>query len=255
MDKSRKNALEAGKAAAHVALDLLIPPRCVSCGVETARAQGVCQACWSELRFVAEPLCRRCGLGLAAEGADAGGVCGACRASPPRFDRARAVLAYDDASRPLIVGYKRAGRLEATPLFVRWLEVAGREILPEADLIAPVPLHWRRMLWRRFNQAAELARALARYQAGAYAPDLLRRRKPTRSQAGLGPAARRRNVVGAFAVSDRWKARLAGQRVLLVDDVFTTGATAERAAATLVRAGATAVDVLTVARVERPRRI
>ncbi len=238
---------------ANLALDLLIPPRCIGCGVETTSAQGVCQRCWTALHFIAPPLCARCGLGLAAEGADEGGICGACHSRPPRFARARAALAYDDASQPMIVAYKRASRLEATPLFARWLRLAGQDLLNEADLIAPIPLHWRRLLARRYNQAAELARALAREAPGAYAPDLLRRRRWTRSQAGLGAAARRRNMTGAFALNPSWRERVAGKRVLIIDDVFTTGATTERAAATLKRGGAAAVDVLTVARVERPR--
>lgn len=235
------------------ALDLLAPPRCLGCGVETTTAQGVCQRCWAALHFVAAPLCQSCGLGLAAEGADDGGICGACRANPPRFDRARAALAYDDASRPLIVAYKHSSRLEATPLFTRWLAVAGSELLADADLVAPVPLHWRRMLTRRYNQAAELARALAKNEGIAYAPDLLRRPRWTPSQAGLGAAARRRNLTGALVFNPRWAERIAGSRVLIIDDVFTTGATAERCAQTLRRAGAAAVDILSVARVERPR--
>lgn len=213
----------------------------------------MCQRCWAELRFVAAPLCARCGLGLAAEGADAGGVCGACWSRPPRFERARAALAYDDASRPLIVGYKRASRLEATPLFVRWLSVVGGDLLADADLIAPTPLHWRRMLTRRYNQAAELARVLARTHGRRYAPDLLTRKRATRSQSGLSPIGRRRNLAGAIALKPKWRDDLAGKRVLIVDDVFTTGATVEQAARALKRGGAAAVDVLTVARVERPR--
>lgn len=192
---------------------------------------------------------------MEAEGADEGGVCGACMTKPPRFDRARAALAYDDASKPIILAYKHASRLEATPLLTRWLETAGAELLADADLVAPVPLHWRRMLRRRYNQAAELARTLARRRNIAYAPDILIRAKATRSQFRLGAKAREQNLRGAFQFNDRWLAQIDGARVLLIDDVFTTGATAERAAAVLKRAGADAVDVLTVARVERPRPI
>ena len=232
-----------------------MPPRCLACGRETATAEALCASCWGELAFVAAPVCGRCGLGLLAEGADVDDVCGACHAAPPRFDRARAALAYDDASRPIILGFKHGGRLEAAPLFVRWLEVAGGPLVTEADLIAPVPLHWRRMLGRRFNQAAELARGLGRRTKTPYAPDLLLRPRPTPSQSGLSAAARRRNMAGAFALNPAWSDRLAGARVLLIDDVFTTGATVERATAVLKRGGAAAVDILTVARVERPRPI
>ena len=113
------------------------------------------------MRFVSAPLCQRCRLGLLAEGADVDGICGACHASPPRFDRARAALAYDDASRGLIVAYKHASWLESTPLFTGWLTIAGQTLVHEADFVTPVPMHWRRMLWRRYNQAAELARTLS----------------------------------------------------------------------------------------------
>ena len=205
------------------------------------------------MRFVSAPLCQRCGLGLLAEGADVDGICGACHASPPRFDRARAALAYDDASRGLIVAYKHASRLESTPLFTGWLTIAGQTLVQEADFVTPVPMHWRRMLWRRYNQAAELARTFSKQHGRPYAPDLLRRRRQTPSQSGLSAAHRRRNVAGVFAINPRWQDRISGKRVLLVDDVFTTGATVERAAAVIIRSGASAVDVLTVARVERPR--
>jgi len=201
---------------------------------------------------VAAPLCQRCGLGLKAEGADEDSVCGACRARPPRFERARAALAYDDASAPAILAFKHGDRLEATPLFTRWLEAAGGELIQDADIVAPVPLHWRRMLRRRYNQAAELARALARRSGAVYAPDPVLRVKPTASQTGFSATGRRRNVAGAFALNPKWRDRVDGARVLLIDDVFTTGATVERIAAVLADAGAK-TDVLTVARVERPR--
>ena len=133
------------------------------------------------------------------------------------------------------------------------MSVAGGELLQDADLIAPTPLHWRRMLFRRYNQAAELARALARVHGRPYAPDLLLRPRPTRSQGGLSAAGRRRNLQGALAFNPAWRDRAQGARVLMIDDVFTTGATAEQMAGVLTRAGASAVDILTVARVERPR--
>lgn len=216
----------------------------------------MCPDCWRELAFVAAPVCRICGFGLLAEGVGEGpegDTCGACAISTPRFDRARAMLAYDDASRSIIVAYKRASRLEATPLFTRWLQTAGRDLLDDADLITPTPLHWRRLLDRRYNQSAEMARRLATLENTPYAPNLLLRTRATRSQAGLSPAGRRRNLTGAFKLNERWRDRLKDKRVLLIDDVFTTGATVERCAAVLKRGGASAVDVVTVARVERPR--
>lgn len=218
----------------------------------------MCPECWRELAFVAAPVCRVCGFGLQAEGAGEGpdgDTCGACMVSPPRFDRAcaRAMLAYDDASRPIIIAYKRASRLEATPLLTRWLLAAGRDFLADADVIAPTPLHWRRLLGRRYHQSAELARRIAGSEDIPYAPDLLHRTRATRSQAGLSPAGRKRNLTGAFKLNERWRDRITGKRVLLIDDVFTTGATVERCSAVLKRGGARAVDVVAIARVERPR--
>lgn len=172
---------------------------------------------------------------------------------PPRFDRARAAVAYDDASSRLILAFKHGARMEATPLFLRWMEAAGRPLLEDADMIAPIPLHWKRLTRRRFNQAAELARGLARRRSKPYAPDLLRRAKATPSQAGLPPGERRRNVAGAFRLNPAHAERVRGRRVLIIDDVFTTGATAEQACMVLRRAGAAHVDILTVARVQRPR--
>jgi ComF family protein len=173
--------------------------------------------------------------------------------SPPRFNRARAMLAYDDASPPIISAYTRASRIEGTPLLTRCLLAAGRDLIADADLVAPTPLHWRRLLERRYNQFAELARRVAGSETIPCAPDLLHRTRATRSQARLSPAGRKRNLTGAFKLNERWRDRITGKRILLIDDVFTTGATVERCSAVLKRGGASAVDVVTIARVERPR--
>jgi ComF family protein len=167
------------------------------------------------------------------------------------FDRARAAFAYDDASRRLILPFKHADRTQATPWFGRWLARAAGELAADADIVAPVPLHRWRLFRRRYNQAALIALALAREAARPAIPDLLLRRRATRSQGRLSRAGRARNVAGAFAVNERHSARVTGRRVLLVDDVMTTGATVEACADVLKRAGAAAVDVATLARVVR----
>ena len=242
------------KRAGLLLLDALLPPRCLRCGTGTDRPGALCGTCWPAITFLAPPLCARCGYPFETAPAESA-ICGACAARAPAFDRARAVLAYDDASRELLLGFKHADRTEGAPAYAAWMARAGADLLAEADLIAPVPLHWRRLLHRRYNQAALLARALGR-QPGTEAvvvPDLLRRRRVTASQGHLSPAARWRNVQGAFALTARRAARVQGARVLLVDDVLTTGATAEACARLLRRAGAAGVDVLTLARIVRPR--
>ncbi len=229
-------------------LDLVLPHRCLGCGGLVADPGTLCAACWQGLAFIGAPLCACCGLPFAHdEGGDA--RCAACLAAPPAFDRARAVLRYDAASKGLILAFKHADRTDAAPAFARWMARAGQELLADCDLIAAVPLHWRRLFRRRYNQAALLALALGRLGDRPAAPDLLRRRRDTPPQGHLSRAARQRNVAGAFALAPAWRDRLAGRRVLLVDDVMTTGATLDAAAQVLTRAGAAGVDVLTLARV------
>lgn len=216
-----------------------------------AAGSGYAAAAWSDIRFLEAPWCDGCG---AAFDHDRGvGVrCPACEARPPRFDRLRAACAYGDASRELILQFKHGDRLEHAGLFVRWLSRVGRELIAESDCIAPVPLHPSRLLKRRYNQAAELARPLARRSGLAYLPDALVRTRQG-GQAGRSASGRRREAAGAFAVPDGRRRQVEGRRVLLVDDVVTTGATADACAGALKRAGAKAVDVVVVARAPNPR--
>ncbi len=233
-------------------LDLVLPPQCLSCGAIAEGEASLCAGCFSGIRFLSQPLCDGCGYPFElGEGATAA-LCAACLRRAPSFDRARAVFVYDDESRGLVIGFKHADRTHAAPAFARWLARAGAELINECDLIAPVPLHRWRLFSRRYNQAALLALALARLTAKPCVPGLLRRVRATPSQGGLGRLGRARNVRGAFAVTERERERLAGRRVLLIDDVLTTGATAVEAARALKAAGAAAVDVLTLARVVRP---
>ena len=235
-----------------LALNALLPPRCLGCGKVVARTAALCAGCWKGVQFLDPPLCALCGFPLEYDlGPEA--LCGACVRAPPGFDRARAVMRYDEGSRGLVLGFKYADRTEGAAAYGAWLARAGAELTAEADLIAPVPLHWMRLFARRFNQAALLAQALGRETGLPVVPDLLLRRRHTPSQGRLSQDQRRRNVAGAFAVKGARAPRLAGRRVLLVDDVLTTGATAAACARTLRRAGASAVDVLVLARVVRGR--
>lgn len=215
-----------------------------------ATPSGLCGACWGRLVFLEGPLCARCGVPFPYDpGSET--MCGACIADPPVYRRGRAALAYDDASRPLVLAFKHGDRLEGAGLFAAWMARAGAELLADCDRIAPVPLHWTRLFARRYNQAALLALRLGRKSGAAVAPDLLVRTRRTQSQGGLGRSARRENIRGAFRVHRRHPETVRGARILLVDDVMTTGATLDACARALLRAGAASVDVLCLARVIR----
>lgn len=231
-----------------IALDLALPPRCIGCG-ERVDANGLaCAACWSRLTFIAPPFCDCCGapFDFTVEGVRR---CAACYADPPAYDRARAAVLYDEGSRGLILGFKHGDRLHAAPAFGAWAARAGAELLEDADLIVPVPLHRWRLVKRRYNQAALIAHHAALRSGVTHIPDLLIRHRATPSQGDMGPAARARNVAGAFRLNPRHTGRIKGSRIVLVDDVLTTGATIGACARVLRRGGAARVDVLTLARV------
>lgn len=227
-------------------LDILYPPLCMACRGPVGEP-GLCATCWSAASFLDGPGCACCGMpfAVALEGEI---LCAACLAKPPAFDRARAILAYDEASRGAILALKHADRLDLVPGFARWLGRVGRPLLEGSDLIVPVPLHRGRLWLRRYNQAAELARALGRAWNRPVAVRALERSRATLSQGAMTSAkARRRNVQRAFRVPDT--GAVVGRRILLIDDVMTTGATVEACARALKRAGAVQVDILALARV------
>lgn len=179
-------------------------------------------------------------------------MCIACLRKRPSYTRGRSVFRYDDASRALILGFKHADRTERVRAFGRWMARIGGDLCADADIIAPVPLHWRRLISRRYNQSALLSQALAKELSLPFVPDLLYRIRATPTQGRLKAAERRDNVRGAFAVNKRFLERIKGANVVLVDDVLTTGATVEFCTRTLLKAGAVRVDILTLARVVRP---
>jgi len=239
---------------AETALGLLLPRRCLACGATVESDGALCVECWPAIRFLGPPCCACCGLPFDYDQGDAA-LCAGCAARPPPFDRARAVFAYDAASRGPVLAFKHADRIDAAPAFVRMMIQAAGDLLADAPVIVPVPLHRSRLLMRRYNQAAVLANRLATETGLAVAADLLIRRRRTPSQGGLGASARRRNVQGAFAVRADREIALKDRRILLIDDVMTTGATVEACARPLLRAGANAIDVLTLARVIGPASI
>ena len=231
-----------------ILVDGILPPRCLACGEIVGEPDSLCGACWSSITFFAPPWCARCGLPFAHPIGE-GTLCGACARAAASWDRARAVMRYDRNSRRLVLLLKHGDQTHLAAAFGRWMVRAGQEVLAGADLVVPVPLHWTRLFARRFNQAALLAQAIRSCGGPPVGADWLVRRRRTPSQARLGPIARARNVRGAFAV--RRGCDVKGKRIVLVDDVLTTGATAEECARVLRRAGASYIGVLTLARASR----
>jgi len=243
----------AGLRAAHLlraAVDVVLPPQALDGGRKAGPVQsrGLTAEAWGKIAFIEAPVCDGCGAPQAYDVGEA--RCAACLARRRAFDRARAAVTYDDASRDLILKLKRADRTDLAGLFALWLARSAHDLIEDADAVVPVPLHPLRLLTRRFNQAAEIARPLARRAGLAYLPGALARRRHTPIQGGRSGSGRRRNVAAAFEAPRAMWPRIAGRRILLVDDVITTGATAEGCARALKAAGAARVDVAAVARVQ-----
>ncbi len=230
--------------------DALFPPLCPITGEHLSGVGTLSPEAWRDLALFSGPArCRSCGAEIPGAAPAPDLRCEACHAAPRAWDRGAAAMRYEGTGRDLVLALKRGDRLDLVPMLAGLMARAGRPLLAEADLVVPVPLHWRRRLARRFNQSAELARALCRLagRRAAYAPRLLRRIRHTPSQGGLRAEARAANIAGAFALAPGAEARLAGRRVLLVDDVLTTGATLSACTETLRAGGARAVDILVCA--------
>lgn len=231
------------------ALALVLPPRCPSCGVIVDGDDRLCTACWRELRFITRPCCAACGIPFAHDaGEDA--LCGACLGDRPLFSAARAAVAYDAVARRMLMRLKHGGRTHVARLMGQQIRRLEPDWLRDhGSLIVPVPLaRWR--LWARgYNQALLIARSLAAGSQVPVRPDLLHRVRETARSGGLSRKDRARNVKGAFRVPARHRASVKGRTVLLVDDVYTSGATANACAAALLKAGAREVRLLSWARV------
>ena len=229
-------------------VDGVLPPRCLACGTIVDEPDALCSSCWAGMRFFAPPWCAVCGLPFPHPmGEEA--VCADCARQKPSWDRARAVMRYDKHSRHLVLALKHGDRTHVARALGRWMGRAGAELLQGADMIVPVPLHWTRLFTRRYNQAGLLAHAVRAAGGPPVMADWLVRRRRTPSQGRLGPVARVRNVRGAFAV--RRGCDVKGKRIVLVDDVLTTGATVEECARVLRIGDATYIGVLTLSRAVR----
>jgi len=235
--------------------DLILPPVAHDSREATAAA-GLSPDAWSRVVFLEAPVCDGCGAAFEFDGGDfASDRCAACLARPYAFARARAACVHDEASRGLILKYKHGDQQQFAGLFARWLGRAAADLIAEADAVIPVPLHRTRLLARRFNQVAEIARPLARHADLDYLADALVRVERTDTQGGKSARGRRINVRKAFAVTDAGRRRIKGRRILLVDDVLTTGATGEACARVLLDAGVRSVDLAVIARVRTARQL
>ena len=229
---------------------VLLPPICLLCGAhKVERHYNLCTSCWQRARFISKPYCVITGVPFSFEWEE-GTISRRAQLSPPSYDYARAVLRYEGVfARPLILRLKYGDRPELASALAGWLARAAHDIIIDCDFLVPVPLHWYRLWQRRFNQAAELARALSLLTHKPYGADVLQRTRYTKPQIGLSRGDRKRNMRNAFVVKKKWRNKIKGKHLILIDDVFTTGATMESCVKALRRAGARRVDIAVLARV------
>jgi predicted amidophosphoribosyltransferase len=236
------------RGALRLALDVALPPLCPSCREPLGDGVGQCAPCWSKLSLIKKPYCARLGIPFICDPGP-GVLSMEAIANPPAYDPARASVRYDEVARALVVRFKYSDRLDLAAMMGRWMARAGSELLEGADA-----LHWRRLRARRFNQAAALAGVISGLSGVPVLHGGIKRARATPQQVGLSKPKRANNVQGAFRVPAEQKAEIAGKRMVLIDDVLTSGATVDTCARALLRAGAAHVDVLVFARVVAPLR-
>jgi ComF family protein len=249
---TRQVAAAGLRACRRAFVDFVLPPQCAACRERTGPGIGLCSACWTSVEFIEPPFCDRSGRPFVYD-PGAGILSAHALARNSDISRVRAAVRYGDVARSLVHGLKYTDRLELCQTMTRMMHRAGSVLLQDAEVVVPVPLHRWRLLRRRYNQSAILAREICRRAEDVpFDACSLRRVRPTRAQVGLNSAERRRNVRNAFTVAGGRAIELRGRRVLLVDDVVTTGATAEACARALLAAGAGEVDLLAFAMVCDP---
>lgn len=238
-------------------IDFVLPPRCIVTGDIVDRQGMLSATAWSELNFIANPQCERCGIpfDFIEETDIQGSVCAACMKKPPLYNLARSALVYDDASRDIILGFKHGDQTQAAPCFVPWLTQAGAEFLDKADFLMPVPLHRWRILKRRFNQSALIVQSLSASTKIPFILNGLERIRSTPIQGHLHANERKKNVKNAFCVPEEIIPQIRNKHIVLIDDVYTTGATVNECTKALLKKGAGTVSVLTLARVVKPSRV
>lgn len=231
-------------------LNWLLPPSCPQCSTSQTAPHQLCASCWKEISFITSPYCEKCGYPLPFAG-EPFPICDKCNESPPPYKTARSVMIYNEGAKKLILRFKHADATSLTPTFAHWLVKYGKSVCNGADYLVPVPLHWTRLVRRRYNQSALLTLAMQKIEKNLplYAPHLLRRKKKTPSQGQKSAEERHLNVKGAFYVPPRYLSSIASKSVVLIDDVMTSGATLEECSHTFLQAGCKEVRVLTLARV------
>ncbi len=249
-----QNLIEFKRQLIKNGLNLLFPAQCVNCDEGVDQPGSFCAQCWSQLTFITDPRCVQCGYPFEYH-TDDNMKCASCLTNPPSFDSGVSVIQYDAASKASILAFKHADRTDLAPAFARWLVTAGNEAITNDALICPVPLHKKRLQKRRYNQAALLAKEVAELTNSRYVPDVIQRIKNTPSQGNKNAKDRIKNVKNAFRLNSKWRQTIVGKHIILIDDVYTTGATLNACAACLKKAEVNKVSILTLSRVVRASKI
>ncbi len=232
-------------------LHLVYPPQCLSCGARVTTDFGLCADCWRDTPFISGLACTKCGTPLPGDDAAAEVLCDDCLTIARPWGHGRAALLYKDNARKLVLALKHGDRIDLAGPVASWMTRAAQPLLLPGMLVAPIPLHWLRLLKRRYNQAALLSAGVAKLSGLEHCPDLLRRRRNTGTQDGRDRDGRFSNMTDALIVPPNRAARVEGRHILLVDDVMTSGATLASAAEACIAAGATGISVLVMARVAK----
>ena len=233
------------------ALAAIYPPQCITCHALVATDFGLCPECWRDTPFIAGLVCYSCGCPVAGDDTGVAVLCDDCLVTPRPWMQGRAALLYRDNARRIVLALKHGDRMDLARSAAVWMRQAAAPLIRADSVVAPVPLHWWRLLRRKYNQSALLSAALARGEGLTHCPDLLSRHRNTGSQEGRSREDRFANLKDAFRVHPRHMALIAGKSVLIVDDVMTSGATFAAAATACLVAGAARVDVLSLARVAK----
>jgi ComF family protein len=233
------------------ALQLIYPSRCITCGDLVEGDFSLCGTCWRDTGFVTGPGCSKCGTPLPGEEVEESDLCDSCISIARPWSRGRTVFLYSENGRKIVLALKHGDRLDLVKPAAAWLAKSAGPLLSENTLIVPVPLHWTRLLKRRYNQSALLARGISKTTGHQYCPDLLIRKKRTKSLEGMNLGKRFETLANVITFNPRYRTMIGKHRVLLVDDVMTSGATLAACTDTCLAAGAKSVDIVTLARVAK----
>jgi len=226
-----------------IILNFLLPPHCPICHEKVIEPHAICGMCFSKLHFIGDNVCSVCGAPLPLKGSK---ICGQCLQKKPAFNKAKSTLIYNETSKKLILPFKHSDHLELAPLIAKWMILCGKDLIQNRDIIMPVPLHKRRLFKRKYNQSAILSKIIAKQFCKDYQPSILQRIKNTPTQGHLNFKMRQKNIKGVFSVVNSNK--ITDKKILLIDDVYTSGATLNECAKVLIKSGAKQVDCLTFCR-------